>query len=136
MTSGVVELPAVVRRAIVRHAREDRPRECCGLLLGTVRRIQFAVPMVNTEPGTVRYRIDDRAHIDLRRVLRSLQPPLTICGVYHSHPTGAAFPSPSDIAEAGYPEWVYLIVGFDRAAVVRAYRISKGLVRELQIRMG
>ena len=118
----------------MRHARDERPRECCGLLVGAVRRIQFAVPMVNTEQGTSRYRIADRAHIELRRVLRGFQPPLRICGVYHSHPSGEAVPSPTDIAEANYPEWVYLVVGLERKPIVRGYRIKRGRARELQIR--
>ena len=59
----------------------------------------------------MRYRVDDRAHIELRRVLRGVRPALSILGVYHSHPAGDAWPSETDVAEALYPDWTHLIVG-------------------------
>ena len=130
---GVVHLPTVVRRSIVQHARQATPRECCGFLIGTSAGIQFAMPMANAERSAVKYRIDERAHIDLRRALRAFVPRLEIRGVYHSHPVGAAAPSPTDIAGAHYPEWVHVIVGLKGRANVRAFRITKGQVRELRI---
>jgi proteasome lid subunit RPN8/RPN11 len=84
-----------------------------------------AVACTNVARGTKHYRVAPREHIALRRVLRAWQPPLTIVGVYHSHPSGAARPSPTDIAEAHYPEWVQIIVGLaGRRAEMRAYRLS------------
>ena len=130
-----VRLPGTVRAAIVAHARRDQPHECCGLLLGKGRTVEFAVAMRNVSASATRYRIDDAAHIDLRRVLRGVRPRLEIIGVYHSHPTGPAMPSPVDVDEAMYPEWIYLIVGLDRQrAQVGAFHIRKGKVRSLRIR--
>lgn len=124
-----------VRRAIVAHARRDAPRECCGLLLGHGPRVRFALPMANIEEGTSRYRIADRAHVELRRLLRRVVPALGIVGVYHSHPAGDPDPSPTDIAESMYPEWVYLIIGLKHGrARVRAFRIRGGRARVLPIR--
>ncbi len=95
----------------------------------------FAVPMTNAEKSRVRYRIDDRAHIELRRVLRGLRPALSILGVYHSHPAGDAWPSETDVAEALYPEWTYLIVGLAGARpIVRAFRIRQGTARPVPLR--
>jgi proteasome lid subunit RPN8/RPN11 len=126
-------IPDRVRRAIVRHAQQERPRECCGFLVGAAGRATFAVPMRNVAEGRSRYRVDPGAHIDLRRVLRQFIPPLTIIGVYHSHPAGEAVPSPTDIREAMYSSWFYVIVGLGRVPRVRAFRISKGRARELAI---
>jgi proteasome lid subunit RPN8/RPN11 len=124
-----------VRQAIVQHAVDARPRECCGFLLGAGRRVRFAVPMENVAQSTVRYRIDDRAHIDLRRVLRTVRPRLEIVGVYHSHPAGDARPSPTDIAEAAYPSWAHVIVGLrPRRPVVRAFAIRHGRAHVLPLR--
>lgn len=104
-------LPAAVRRAIVAHARRDAPLECCGLLVGRGRSVIAAMPMRNTAASPTRFRLDDREHIELRRTLRRFEPPLEILGVYHSHPRGPAVPSSTDVAEAHYPEWLYVIVG-------------------------
>jgi proteasome lid subunit RPN8/RPN11 len=84
---------------------------------------------------TTRYRIDDRAHIDLRRLLRRIDPALRIVGVYHSHPETDPVPSPTDTAEGMYPEWAHVIVGLrDRRARLAAFRIAGGLAREIQVR--
>jgi proteasome lid subunit RPN8/RPN11 len=120
---------------MIAHARRDQPQECCGFLVGTPREILFAVAMPNAaSKPSVRYRIDDRAHIQLRRLLRQFSPPLVIRGVYHSHPDGDAVPSVTDIAEALYPEWVHVIVGLGRRRPrIGAFRIRKGHVRSLPL---
>ena len=131
---GVV-LPSAVRRAIVAHAREAHPAECCGLLVGGGRRVDFAVRMPNVADSPTRYRLDDRAHIELRKNLRAFTPPLAIVGVYHSHPDGTAAPSPTDVAEAHYAEWVYVIVGTRAGrSLLRAYSITGGHARRLPVR--
>lgn len=128
-------IPRAVRRAIVDHARHDAPLECCGFLIGAPGRVMFAAPMTNAEKSRVRYRVDDRAHIELRRVLRGIRPALSILGVYHSHPAGAAWPSETDVAEALYPEWMYLIIGLEGARpIIRAFRIRQGVPRPVPLR--
>ena len=126
-------IPGDVVRAIVRHARAERPRECCGFLVGGGKRVQFAVAAPNVTASRSRYRIDDSTHIELRRALRRFSPRLEIVGVYHSHPSGDPRPSPTDVAEAFYPDWIHLIVGMQSGISVRAYRIRGGRVQSVVI---
>ena len=127
-------IAAGIRRAMVAHARRDAPNECAGFLVGRGAHVIAAVPMQNAAASRTRYRIDDAAHIELRRHLRAFSPPITIVGVYHSHPATAPVPSETDIAEAHYPEWCYVIVGLKgRQASVRAYRIRHGRTRDVTI---
>lgn len=125
---GPVAMPGALRRAIAAHARRDAPNECCGLLLGKDRRVLFALPMLNVDPHPVsRFRIDDGAHIAVRRWVRRLAPSLDIVGVYHSHPRGPAAPSASDLAEAHYEEWVYVILDLaGQRARLSAFEIRDG----------
>jgi proteasome lid subunit RPN8/RPN11 len=127
--------PAAVARVIREQARAERPRECCGFLLGSARAIRFALPMPNVAPApATRYRIDDQAHLEVRRWLRQVRPPLAIVGVYHSHPEGDAVPSATDVGEAYYPDWLYVIAGVRRGVVrVRGYRIADAVVAEVRI---
>ena len=114
-----------VREAMVAHARRDAPRECCGLLIGRGRRVDLALAMANAarRPRT-RFQIDPGEHIAVRRVLRHVAPDLEIVGLYHSHPEGPAVPSARDVAEAHYPDWLFVIVG--RAGrSVRAFQIRR-----------
>lgn len=133
MSRTGLAIPVAVRRALLAHARRDRPRECCGFLLGRGFRVLCSLAMKNIEPGHTRYRIDDTAHIALRRTLRDTTPPLAIIGVYHSHPAGRAVPSPTDLADAMYPEWTYVIVGLEGRPQVRAFRLRNGRYREVRI---
>jgi proteasome lid subunit RPN8/RPN11 len=129
-------IPDAVRRAIVAHARRERPNECCGLLLGRGTAVQFAVPMENVLASPTRYRISDAAHIECRRFLRAFAPALSVVGVYHSHPAGAADPSPRDLAEAMYPEWLYAIVGLAKnPPSFQVFRISRGRARKLSLKV-
>ena len=132
-----LHLPPAVRRAIVAHARRARPRECCGLLLGDGRKVQFAVAAPNRARGRSRYELDPKTHIDVRRVLRGVAPVLTIVGVYHSHPAGPAVPSPTDVSEAAYADWIHVIVALrGRRATVRAFRIRHGRVTGVPLARG
>jgi proteasome lid subunit RPN8/RPN11 len=133
--SGVWFAPRAVRRAMVAHARAVGPEECCGLLLGSGGRIEYAVRLANISASRRRYRIDDAEHIELRKWLRRVAPSLAIVGVYHSHPASPAEPSDTDVRRALYPEWLYVIVGgAARRAAVRGFRIRNGRARETVLR--
>jgi proteasome lid subunit RPN8/RPN11 len=123
-----VRLSAAIRRAMVREALTARPRECCGLLVGHRQSIVAILPMQNVaESPETRFKVDDAAHIEARRLLRRLHPPIEIVGVYHSHPSGPPVPSPVDVAEAHYPDWIHVVIGLGgRRPVLRAFRIVNG----------
>jgi proteasome lid subunit RPN8/RPN11 len=134
VTGGRVSIARAVRRAVASHAREAAPAECCGLLLGRGARVMFAARMTNVADRPDRYRLDDREHIALRKILRGVRPPLEIVGVYHSHPHGPAVPSATDRAEAQYPDWVHVIAGVRNGRVqLAAFRIRAGRVIRLPI---
>ena len=103
-----------------------------GLLIGTAARVDEAAPTRNLDSHAARYRVDPAEHIRWNRVLRGTG--RAVVGAYHSHPSTAADPSPSDIAEASYPEFVYLIVSLGGAEpALRAYRIADGIVAPLSL---
>jgi proteasome lid subunit RPN8/RPN11 len=73
----------------------------------------------------IRFRIDPAEHLAVRRVLRQVTPALQIIGVYHSHPQGPATPSARDVAEANYPEWLFVIIGRSSRSI-GAFQIRGG----------
>jgi [CysO sulfur-carrier protein]-S-L-cysteine hydrolase len=124
----------IVRRAaldvVVSHARETAPAECCGVLLGAPEIVMDARPARNLATDPNRFLIDPKDHIDARREARAHD--LDVVGFYHSHPRSAAVPSPTDFAEASYPEHLYLIVGLaSEQPEVRLYRLTAGAFLEL-----
>jgi proteasome lid subunit RPN8/RPN11 len=123
-----VRLAAGVRDRIIAHAVEERPNECCGLLVGRPLVIEACVPAANVDPDPRRrYRIDPATHIALNRRLRGSR--LRVVGAYHSHPRTAATPSDSDVSEAAYPEFVWVIVSLQHETPsLLAYRVEAGSV--------
>jgi proteasome lid subunit RPN8/RPN11 len=119
---------------MIAHARRERPRECCGLLIGFGSRVSHALAMRNIARSPARYALDPAEHIGVRRLLRGCSPPLEIVGVYHSHPSSDPVPSPTDLKEAHYPDWIYAIVSLRaRRADVRAFQIRGKSGREVRI---
>jgi proteasome lid subunit RPN8/RPN11 len=107
--SRTVTIARAALDAVVAHARETAPAECCGLLLGRDGLVVEAIPTVNVaEDREARFVIDPKGHIDGRREARRRG--LAVTGFYHSHPRSAARPSATDRAEASYPDHLYLIV--------------------------
>ena len=115
---------------IVAHAREAAPAECCGLLVGVGEVVTSTIRTKNLSPDANRFELDPGEHIRARRELRSRG--LEVLGFYHSHPRTPAVPSATDLAEALYPEHVYLIVSVRaEPAEVRLYRLGTDRFEEL-----
>ena len=118
-------IAAPITEDLIAHARESRPRECCGILLGRGDHVSLAIRARNLAEHPSRFEVDPRDHIDARRTARAHG--LEVIGFYHSHPHSAAQPSPTDLSEAAYPECVHLIVGFNgEVAEIRVFRYTEG----------
>jgi proteasome lid subunit RPN8/RPN11 len=115
--------------AIVAHAREALPDECCGLLIGSPSLIERAHRARNLDASPTRFLIDPRDHFAAIHAARAIG--LDVVGVYHSHPATSATPSPADLAEASYPEYIYVIVSPQLEPIdVRSFRLRDGGVVE------
>jgi desampylase len=110
--------------AITAHALEAAPAECCGVLLGRPDEVLEAIRARNLADSPVRFVVDPQDHIAARRDARRRG--LEVVGFYHSHPHSAPVPSATDLAEAGYPDHLYAIVGLidGRAPEVCVYRFA------------
>jgi len=116
---------------LIAHAREEAPLECCGLLGGSVDRIDEYAPTRNVRASEVAYEIDPREHIAIMKRLRARG--RSVVGAYHSHPRTAARPSATDVAEAHYEvDFVYVIVSLEREPPdIRAFRLERDAMREV-----
>jgi len=121
-----------IGRDILAHLLDDATavpdREICGLLFGSVSRVDRAQPVDN-----VAERPADTVEIDPRALFAALRAERAggdkVIGHYHSHPNGSAEPSPRDLA-AAEPGKLWLILG---GGVARAWIMENGAFRELQL---
>jgi [CysO sulfur-carrier protein]-S-L-cysteine hydrolase len=112
------------------------PEEACGLLSGQIKagtyRAVAVIPTTNELHSPFRYRIDPHEQITAFNQIDSQG--LELVGIYHSHPAGPSEPSPTDIAEAYYPEVVYLIWSAQTGDwQCKAFLIQKGQVIPVEI---
>ena len=116
MATGVT---SAVLDGLLAEARAAHPREACGLLFGTGTAITAFLPTANAHPEPeTHFEIDPQALIDAHRAMRSGGPRLV--GYYHSHPTGAPAPSPTDRIMAAGDGMIWAIMGEGSVALWRA----------------
>lgn len=119
-----ISIPATVVGEMLAHAREEAPRECCGLLVGKGDSIARSVRARNLDANATRYLIDPEDHFAAIRSARAEG--LEVIGAYHSHPSSAAVPSATDVGEAkSGSDFLYVIVS-PAGDDVRVYRIEQG----------
>ena len=121
-----LEIAESALKAIVAHARETAPLECCGLLVGRGGRVDETVRTQNALASPTRYQVAPEDHFAVIR--RCRLDGLAIVAAYHSHPQSAAAPSERDVAEAHDSRLVYVIVSLAdwEAPEVRAFWIRDG----------
>ena len=116
--------------ALVAHAREEAPNECCGYLRAADGVVEEVVRADNPRRSPYGYELDAGSLL----AANQLDDDGYQVGIYHSHPRSPAEPSQTDINLAHYPHWTYLIVSLaDDEPVVRAWRIADGRVKEEEV---
>jgi proteasome lid subunit RPN8/RPN11 len=117
--------------ALRRHGEDTYPHECCGVLLGhmddgDVRIVTSTARCGNTRTDSPqnRYNIDPRDQVRIQREGRERGE--EIVGYYHSHPDHPARWSPTDLAEAHWPGYSYVITSVDKgkAAITNSFELS------------
>lgn len=115
---------------MIAHAVEDAPNECCGIIAARDGRAVKLFRAKNSEASPYRYSVDPQ---DLFRIYRECEEnEWDFLAIYHSHTASEAYPSPTDVRLAFWPEAYYVLVSLQDAAkpVVRAFRIVDGAVSE------
>jgi proteasome lid subunit RPN8/RPN11 len=119
--------------AMVAHARRDHPDEACGILAGPEGsdRPERFIEMTNAERSPTRYLFDGDEFLKVYRELDANDEEVVV--IYHSHTATEAYPSPSDVLDAGryamyLPDPHYILISTRDPARedVRSYRIKDG----------
>jgi proteasome lid subunit RPN8/RPN11 len=119
---------------MIEHALEDAPNECCGIIAGKDGQAEKLFRAKNAEASPYRYKVDDK---DLFRIYRECSDKdWDFLAIYHSHTASEAYPSPTDVRLAFWPDAYYVLVSTKDpdSPVVRAFRITDGEISEEPIR--
>ncbi len=120
---------------MIAHARADAPNECCGIIAGKDGRPMRLYRAINAEASPYRYSVDAK---DLLRIHRDADSHgWDFLVIYHSHTHTEAYPSPTDVRLATWPDAYYVLVSLmdEATPVVRAFRIEDGTITEEPIEL-
>ena len=103
-----MEIPRELRDAMVLHALEEDPNECCGLLAGKDGKVMKLYRITNAEKSPYRYKLDDAEYFAALREIQDAGWDIQV--IYHSHTHSPAYPSDTDIRLVTWPDAYYAIV--------------------------
>lgn len=119
---------------IISHVDQEAPLEACGIVAGKDRASIQVFPISNQLASPVAYRMAPKEQ--LHAMLLIEENGWDLLSIYHSHPQGPAFPSGTDIAQAYYPDAVYIILSHDgNDWTCRGFSIDENGVNEVQIEL-
>jgi proteasome lid subunit RPN8/RPN11 len=129
----LIYLAASLIEELIAQARAGYPEETCGLVAGRDGRAVRIYPVENIYHSPVAFEMDPLQQI--RTMLAIENEGLDLLAIYHSHPNGPAQPSPSDVAQAYYPESAHLIISLadPEQPTLRAFMIAGGQVTEIPL---
>ena len=133
MEEEVLYIKRPFYQAMLAHLQANYPLEACGILAGATNLVTQLYAIDNVLASPVAYEMDPQQQ--LQAMIDLEERGWEMVAIFHSHPTGPEHPSPTDIAQAYYPECIYIIVSLiDRnQPVVRGFRIDNGRYHEFQL---
>ena len=135
-----VKLSAEMVQALIDHARAEYPNEMCGVIVGDRvaadggRPLRWE-PTRNRAASPLRYEI----HPDdlVRLTIETENAGHEFWAIAHSHTHSPAWPSPTDVGLAFYPDAIYLLVSLaDAEPAVATWRIVGGEIHPVELIVG
>jgi proteasome lid subunit RPN8/RPN11 len=131
----MIELPEAFYQDIVAQAREEYPNEACGLIASEAGVPVRLFRMRNADESPVTYRLDPKEQLEVFNEMDDRG--WDLFAIYHSHTGSEAYPSPTDVRLALYPEASYLLLSLsdDEQPVLRGFSILDGEITEHEVRV-
>lgn len=115
--------------ALVAHAREEAPYECCGYLRARDGVVDEVYRAENAERSPYGFSFGFEA----LRAANELDDDGWEVGTYHSHPKSPAEPSQQDINVVQYENWRHLIISLAAEPEIRVWWIRDRKVEEEEL---
>ena len=127
-TCHMLRLSRPLATQLLGHCQHVYPEEGCGLVAGCAGQATAVYPIENILHSPTAYEMAPLPQVET--MLKIEDGGDELCAIFHSHPHSPAYPSPTDVALAYYPDSVFLIVSLQdkQQAVIRGFRIVEGVV--------
>ena len=136
--NGRFPLPLKFIKKILTHTQAQYPLEACGFLSGRDGIVVNQYPIYNRLQSETEYGMEPTEMLSAFLAMETQEEELL--AIYHSHPQGSPHPSPTDIAQAYYPDAAQIIVSladceppFAKRPLIRAFMIKNGSVTPVTI---
>lgn len=131
---NTISIPRALANQILTHAQQHPGTEACGLVSahdGQPNRV-YPVQNIANEPQHL-FEMDPAILIDSIKDIRNQGSELF--AIYHSHPDTPARPSATDLAQANYPDTLYLIVSLNTKGVLemRGYFLRQQKIEDVEL---
>ena len=133
MEKDVLHIKRPLFQAMIAHLQAQYPLEACGIFAGLANQAVRLYAIDNILASPVAYEMDPQQQ--LQAMIDLEEHGWEMVAIFHSHPTGPEQPSPTDVAQAYYPECVYIIASLvnQEQPVVRGFRIENGRYDEVAL---
>jgi len=123
-------IPEQILNEIQAHVARNLPAEACGLLGGKQGLVSIHIPINNILNSPHQFRMHPEEQ--LQGLIKLEEKELDLLAIYHSHPHGAASPSPTDLASHLYPEAAALILAREGGQwMIKAFEIIEGFSTQI-----
>ena len=129
-----VNLPRPLVNKILTLAQAKEAQEICGFISRDQHDNFKVIPVKNIATDPARFfEMDPAETIQAMKTMRDQASELF--AIYHSHPASPAFPSKTDIEQAGYPDALYLIISLNTKGVLelKAFKIQQDSVDTIDL---
>lgn len=129
-----ITLPRTIVNTILKLAQSRTEKEICGLISKKPDGEMKLYPIDNIASDPERFfEMDPAETISSMKHMRKENAELF--AIFHSHPHSPAFPSKTDIEQAGYPDALYLIISLNTKGVLelKGYKIQQDSVSSVDL---
>lgn len=127
-----INIESEIIELMINHVDLWFPEEACGLLAGSNETVKTVLPVTNQAHSSVRFYMEP---VELLHALEWIeQQQFELIAIFHSHPNGPEFPSPTDIREYNYPGTAVIILS--KAELIwktRAFMIKENQYKEIKL---
>lgn len=121
---------------IINHAKQDFPKEACGILSGKDNKVKEVYKCKNISDNPIDcYFMDSKEQLKIFKEIRCKN--LELLAIYHSHTHTKAYPSKRDLELAFYPDSAYVIISLENLhrPVLKAFRINEDKMKEITLQV-